>query len=101
MSFKILPLGLAVLAAGAVSANAQTRNTQDRSATIRFQEMDRNNDGVITRDEWRGSAQSFNVHDWNGDGKLSGNEVRIGAARDDRASNADTFDYYEREYVFD
>jgi hypothetical protein len=48
--------------------------------------MDRNNDGVITRDEWRGSEQSFNVRDWNGDGKLSGNEVRIGAARDDRAS---------------
>lgn len=101
MSFKILPLGLAVLAVGAVSANAQTRNTQDRGATIRFQAMDRNNDGVITRDEWRGSEQSFNVHDWNGDGKLSGNEVRIGAARDDRASNADNFDYYEREYIFD
>lgn len=96
MSPKILTLGLVVLVAGAVSANAQGRN-----ATIRFQGMDRNNDGVITRDEWRGSVQSFKVHDWNGDGKLSGNEVRTGAARDDRASNTDNFDYYEREYVFD
>ena len=40
-----------------------------------------NNDGVITRDEWRGSARSFEVHDWNGDGRLSGNEVRAGAWR--------------------
>jgi Ca2+-binding EF-hand superfamily protein len=68
---------------------------------MRFQEMDRNHDGVITRDEWRGSDQSFRVHDWNGDGKLSGNEVRIGASRDDRAFGTGNFDYYEREYVFD
>ena len=61
---------------------AATRN----KPPIRFQEMDRNNDRVITRDEWRGSDQSFKVHDWNGDGKLSGNEVRVGAARDDRAT---------------
>ena len=63
--------------------------------------MDRNHDRVITREEWRGSAQSFKVHDWNGDGKLSGDEVRVGAARDDRASDADNFDYDDREYVFD
>jgi Ca2+-binding EF-hand superfamily protein len=59
---------------------------------------------VIARDEWRGSDQSFKVHDWNGDGKLSGNEVRVGASRDDRArgtASTDNFDYYEREYVFD
>ena len=30
--------------------------------------MDRNNDGGITRQEWNGSARSFQVHDWNGDG---------------------------------
>ena len=49
---------------------------------IRFAEMDRNNDGVITRQEWNGSDRSFEVHDWNGDGRLSGNEVRVGAQRD-------------------
>jgi len=43
--------------------------------------MDRNNDGVITRAEWRGSDRSFAVHDWNGDGRLSGDEVRIGGQR--------------------
>jgi Ca2+-binding EF-hand superfamily protein len=42
--------------------------------------MDRNNDGVITRAEWRGSAQSFDVHDWNRDGRLAGDELRTGAA---------------------
>jgi Ca2+-binding EF-hand superfamily protein len=101
MLWKILTLGLATLMAGAVYANAQSRNSQSRSPAIRFQEMDRNHDGAITREEWRGSVQSFKVHDWNGDGKLSGNEVRIGAARDARASNADNFDYSEREYAFD
>lgn len=107
MSSKLLTLGLVALVAGAVSANAQGRgngrgrNEQDRRAVIRFQGMDRNNDRVITRNEWRGSAQSFKVHDWNGDGKLSGDEVRIGTARDDRAEDTDNFDYYEREYVFD
>ena len=95
MSPRSFTLGLALVVAGAVSANGQGTN-----ARIRFQAMDRNNDGVITRDEWRGSAQSFTVHDWNGDGRLSGNEIRIGAARDDRAWDNDNFDY-EREYVFD
>jgi Ca2+-binding EF-hand superfamily protein len=52
-----------------------------QARAIRFQAMDRNNDGVITRQEWQGSDQSFEVHDWNGDGRLSGDEVRIGARR--------------------
>jgi Ca2+-binding EF-hand superfamily protein len=51
---------------------------------IRFKEMDRNNDNVITLAEWRGSEQSFRVHDWNGDGVLSGEEVRPGASRSAR-----------------
>jgi len=46
---------------------------------IRFAEMDRNGDQIITRSEWNGSSTSFNVHDWNGDGRLSGDEVRVGA----------------------
>lgn len=50
--------------------------------TMRFRGMDRNNDGTITRSEWRGSDQSFRSHDWNGDGVLSGNEVRVGATRE-------------------
>ncbi len=42
----------------------------------RFRGMDRNGDGVITRDEWRGNDQSFRNHDRNGDGILSGDELR-------------------------
>jgi Ca2+-binding EF-hand superfamily protein len=103
MFSKILTLGVAVFIAGVPSANAQGRgaNGRGRNPAIRFQEMDRNNDREITRDEWRGSNQSFKVHDWNGDGRLAGDEVRIGAARADRGRDSDNFDYDEREYVFD
>jgi EF hand len=41
----------------------------------RFQGMDRNHDGVITRAEWRGSDQSFRQHDLNNDGVLVGTEL--------------------------
>jgi Ca2+-binding EF-hand superfamily protein len=44
--------------------------------TMRFRGLDRNNDGVITRNEWRGDDRSFFEHDWNNDGVLSGGEVR-------------------------
>jgi Ca2+-binding EF-hand superfamily protein len=53
------------------------RGSQSASDT-RFRGMDVNNDGVITRREWRGNAQSFRTHDWNRDGVLSGEEVRAG-----------------------
>jgi Ca2+-binding EF-hand superfamily protein len=69
--------------------------------TIRFAEMDTNHDGVITRDEWRGSDQSFRVHDWNHDGVLSGDEVRIGAWRRDAPEDEADFDSPNREYEFD
>lgn len=67
-----LQIGLAVAVfAGATNAQAQ----------MRFQGMDSNNDGVITRDEWRGNDRSFRNQDWNGDGMLSGEEVRVGGRR--------------------
>lgn len=71
-----LPLQIALAAsilASATSAQAQ----------MRYQSMDTNNDGVITRDEWRGTDRSFRNEDWNGDGRLSGDEVRRGARRQD------------------
>jgi Ca2+-binding EF-hand superfamily protein len=86
----------AVLACVAPAANAQ----QQRPA-IRFAEMDRNHDGVITRDEWRGSDRSFDVHDWNRDGRLSGDEVRLGAQREQPGPDDWTFDSPQREYQFD
>ena len=74
------------LAPSHLSADAQGAA---RPARMRFEAMDRNNDGEISRDEWRGSARSFEVHDWNGDGRLSGNEVQIGARRNTRVGEAD------------
>jgi hypothetical protein len=47
---------------------------------MRFAAMDANGDGVITRAEWSGSARSFALHDWNGNGRLSGDEIRLGAS---------------------
>jgi Ca2+-binding EF-hand superfamily protein len=67
---SLLSLGVAVPAAA-----------QPGTAPMRFLAMDTNHDGVITRDEWRGSDRSFRNHDWNGDGRLSGDEVRPGARR--------------------
>jgi len=40
-----------------------------------FYGQDRNGDGVITREEWRGSDQAFRDRDVNQDGVLSGNEL--------------------------
>jgi hypothetical protein len=54
-----------------------------RGATMRFQSMDRDRDGRISRTEWRGSDRAFDEQDWNGDGVLAGDEVRLGARRDD------------------
>jgi len=45
--------------------------------------MDRDADGVITRSEWRGNAESFARYDTNHDGVLSGSEIWIGGRRTD------------------
>jgi Ca2+-binding EF-hand superfamily protein len=75
---------------------ATTVEAQGRAVSrIRFQEMDANNDGRVTRQEWRGAARSFEVHDWNNDGVLSGEEVRIGGQR---ASNWETADHVPNRY---
>jgi hypothetical protein len=37
--------------------------------------MDRNRDGVLTWNEWRGSRRTFAQHDANGDGQVSAREV--------------------------
>jgi Ca2+-binding EF-hand superfamily protein len=79
-----LPL-MAAPVARAQDDQGQSRNSRSRE-TMRFQGMDQNHDGVITRREWRGSDNSFRAHDWNGDGVLSGDEVRVGAVR---GSNSD------------
>lgn len=77
-----------LLAAGLCMALAAPAAAQQRN-NMRFQAMDTNHDGVITRDEWRGNDRSFRNHDWNGDGKLSGDEVRAGAQRPNRWDDRD------------
>jgi hypothetical protein len=68
---------------------------------MRFQGLDRNGDGRISRSEWRGNDQSFANHDWNGDGILAGAEVRPGDWGEDDDWNGsrgweDRFDYLDR-----
>jgi Ca2+-binding EF-hand superfamily protein len=86
LTFSALTLAGVGLASSPV---VTTVEAQGRASSYRFREMDRNNDGVITRDEWQGSARSFNVHDWNRDGRLSENEVREGFQRDSNWEQAD------------
>ena len=83
------------------------RNNNGASASrdreMRFPELDTNRDGVVSRSEWRGSERAFRVRDWNGDGVLSGEEVRMGAyppddsieAQDFRMPVDDRFDYLD------
>jgi hypothetical protein len=66
------PLALTLAIAAASLASAQPTSgvsaaVQERAAgQMRFAFMDVNNDGRITRDEWKGSERSFINHDWNG-----------------------------------
>jgi hypothetical protein len=70
---------------------------------MRFVDLDRNHNGVIEKNEWRGSPRSFAIHDWNNDGVLSGDEVRVGAtppanseeARDYTMPANDRFSYLD------
>jgi Ca2+-binding EF-hand superfamily protein len=61
--------------------DAQRQDQTEKDRQMRFRGMDVDNDGVITRDEWRGSAESFRQHDTNDDGVLSGDEVWVPAGR--------------------
>jgi len=66
----------------AAPAHAQLR----AAAVTRFQDMDTDHNGEISRAEWRGNDRSFRNQDWNGDGKLSGDEIRAGARRGSRGA---------------
>lgn len=97
--FVVVTAVLALTAAAPAAAQGRGRGRGRDLPAIRFAEMDRNNDRTITRAEWTGSDRSFAVHDWNRDGVLSGDEVRVGATRPGRAGDQ-TFDWL-REYQFD
>jgi Ca2+-binding EF-hand superfamily protein len=87
---------------GSGNNTAQNTANVDRSQ-MRFRDLDRNRNGQIERGEWRGSPRSFQIHDWNNDGVLSGDEVRTGAtpppdsleAEDYNMSPTDRFGYLD------
>lgn len=92
--FTLMCIAATVCVAGVAvptPANAQTR--------MRFEGMDTNRDGEISREEWRGSDRSFQNHDWNGDGKLAGNEVTPGGQRQGNWEQADHVPNRAERYV--
>lgn len=110
----ILAAGLAWPSAGAARASSPTAEPsgqKDKPAhqkgkgqqrQMRFRGLDRNNDGVITRDEWRGNDRSFRNHDVNNDGVLSATEVSHAdderwSMREDRWTHRDDPDEELRE----
>ena len=70
---------------------ASAQNINSANAQMRYADLDRNHDGQIERNEWRGSPRSFAIHDWNNDGVLSGDEVRAGAAPPSGSLEADDY----------
>jgi len=86
MHVRLIASTAAIVLVAALPADAQphgrARGHARKDAPIRFQLMDRNHDRVIARSEWQGSDQAFRIHDWDGDGVLSGDEVRLGADHD-------------------
>jgi Ca2+-binding EF-hand superfamily protein len=76
LALSAVMIPAAAYAQGNGNGNGRANGQRDDDRTqMRFREMDTDNDGVITREEWRGSAQSFREHDLNHDGVLSGEEV--------------------------
>ena len=67
----------------------EARRTHDADR-MKIQGMDADKDGAITRQEYRGDDHSFANHDWNGDGVLSGEEVRPGAHRPDHHAKGES-----------
>jgi Ca2+-binding EF-hand superfamily protein len=94
-----LVLGLAADSAAQGRGRGQGQGRGNQNRQMRFQAMDANRNGVIERGEWRGSARSFEVHDWNNDGRLSGDEVRVGARRPRRGNEPPDLDspWYDQE----
>jgi Ca2+-binding EF-hand superfamily protein len=94
MFLKMLGVALALTVAAGQIVDAQ------RGRPMRYQGLDRNRDGRITRAEWNGSDQSFRNHDWNNDGVLSGDEVVPGARRQGRGVDRES-EEPDDDYQFD
>ena len=84
----------APLSAGQSTTNQRQGTLSERAErrAMRFQGMDANRDGVITRDEWRGSERAFERHDLNRDGVLSGSEIWPAGSPEGTAGRVGTAD---------
>ena len=92
-SVAMLALSALIVAPASVNTQGRGRGNERRAERqeqsenrregreMRFRAMDVDNDGVITRDEWRGNDESFRQQDTNRDGVLSGDEVWVPAAQ--------------------
>jgi EF hand len=81
-----ISLGASVPPASGASQD-RSSEAQNRGIQTRLRAMDQDNDGVVTRAEWRGSDEGFRQQDANDDGVLSGAEVRVARWR-----NRDPYD---------
>jgi Ca2+-binding EF-hand superfamily protein len=75
LPYFLLFLALTAPSFSADAAEPKANQSQDDPYTARFQEMDRDKNDTISRDEWPLDAKSFDVVDRNKDGHLSRAEL--------------------------
>ena len=82
-------LAAAQVADGQAQDQAQVRQQRRQARRVRlqqrfqarFQQLDKNGDGVISRDEWTRRPETFDRIDVNHDGVLSQDELKTAVAR--------------------
>jgi len=73
------------------ASTAYPQSNTSGNPQMRYADLDRNHNGIIEKNEWRGSPRSFFIHDWNNDGVLSGDEIRVGAVPPSGSMEADDY----------
>jgi EF hand domain-containing protein len=88
MKAKSLPIAALLIGFASSNSAAQPQDTRQaalqtdlRARQAEFHGMDRDNNGVITRAEWRGNRPSFRRYDLNRDDVLSGTEIWVDQRR--------------------